>query len=94
MTDLGNATHTEIEHPMCRSSVSSASISGGAVCYNGTTVGVYVCNVGFVLMRNEVRVCQRDGIWNESIPQCIPEKSSMYCSKLYQLHNSLLCIRS
>ena len=87
MTDLGNPTHTEMEHPMCRSSVSSASISGGAVCYNETTVGskaVYVCNDGYILMGNEARVCQRDGSWNGSIPQCIPEKSSMYCSQLSQ----------
>jgi len=55
--------------------VNSFSISGGVVCYNGTTAGsraVYICSVGFVLMGNEARICQSDGIWNGSIPQCIP----------------------
>ena len=89
MTDL--ATQTEIEHPMCRSSVNSASISGGGVCLNGTTVGskaVYICNDGYNLMGNKARVCQKDGSWNGSEPQCIPEKPSMYCSQLHQLHTN------
>ena len=87
LKDLGNATHTEIEYPMCRSSVSSASISGGAVCLNGTTVGsnaTYVCNDGYNLMGNKSRVCQMDGNWNGRTPRCIPEKSSMYCSHATQ----------
>lgn len=88
MTDLGNAAQTEIEYAMCRSSTSKASISGGAVCYNETTVGskaVYICNDGLVLVGNKTRVCQKDGSWNGNMPQCIPEKSSMYFS---QLHNN------
>ena len=67
-----------------------ASISGGAVCYNETSAGskaVYVCNGGLVLMGNKTRVCQRDGHWNGSIPQCIPEEGGMCQSQLYQLHN-------
>lgn len=59
--------------------VSNSSISGGVVCYNGTTPGsraVYTCNDGFVLMGNEYRVCI-DGNWNGSIPQCTPEKPGM-----------------
>ena len=61
--------------------VSSSSISGGVVCYNGTTEGsraVYICNDGFVLMvdNEDTRVCQSDGMWNGSIPQCIP---GTYC---------------
>ena len=89
--DLGNATQTDIEYPMCKSSVSNASISGGAVCLNGTTVGsraVYVCIDGYNLMGNEARVCQRDGSWNGSKPQCMPEEGGMYCRQLYQLHNN------
>ena len=81
MTDLGNATQTEIEYPICRSSVGSVSISGGVVCLNGTTVGseaVYVCNDGYNLMGNETRVCQSEGIWSGSIPQCMPKKGGMY----------------
>ena len=65
---------------MCENSVSNVSISGGAVCLNGTTVGsraVYVCSDGYNLMGNEARVCQRDGRWNGSNPQCIPEGGGM-----------------
>ena len=84
--DLGNGTQTEIESPMCENSVSSTSIPGGAVCLNGTTVGstaVYVCSDGYNLMGNESRVCQKDGSWDGSTPQCSPEKQSMYCSQHY-----------
>ena len=66
-----------------RGFVSGSSISGGVVCYNTTTEGsraVYICIDGFVLMGNETRVCQSDGSWNGSIPQCIPP--GMYCRQL------------
>ena len=65
---------------MCRNTVNKASISDGAVCYNETTArskAVYVCNDGYGLMGNNTRVCQRDGSWNGSIPQCIPEEGGM-----------------
>ena len=67
--------------------MSGSSISGGVVCYNGTIEGsraVYICNSGFVLMEGneETRVCQSDGIWNGSIPQCIP---GTYCTQLFSL---------
>ena len=57
-----------------RGFVNSSSISGGVVCYNGTTAGsmaVYICD-DFLLMEGDevTRVCQKDGIWNGSIPQC------------------------
>ena len=57
--------------------MNSSSISDGVVCYNGTTEGsraVYICNDGYNLMEgNEAtRICQSDGNWNGSIPQCIP----------------------
>ena len=61
--------------------VDSLSISGGVVCYNGTTIGsvaIYICNDGFVLMGVEARVCQNDGSWNGSIPQCILEEAGVY----------------
>ena len=88
---LGNVTETEMEYPKCRSSMRSLSISGGAVCLNGTTVGfraVYVCSDGYDLMGNESRVCQRDGHWNGSIPQCMLKEGGMYCRQPYQLHNN------
>ena len=64
--------------------VNSSSISGGVVCYNGTTAGsraVYICNNGLVLMGNEARVCQNDGNWNGTIPQCMQEERGMCCSQ-------------
>ena len=61
-----------------RGLTNSLSISGGVVCYNGTTIGsraVYICNEDFVLMEgNEAtRVCQSDANWNGSTPQCVPD---------------------
>ena len=64
-----------------RGFVNTSSISGGVLCYNGTTTGsraVYICNDGFILVGNEVRVCQSDGNWNGSIPWCFSEESGMY----------------
>jgi len=61
--------------------VNTSSISGGVVCYNGAIAGsiaVYICNDGLVLVGNEVRICQSDGNWNGSIPQCFPEELGMY----------------
>ena len=91
MTDLGNTTQSETVNPRCadRGFVSGSSISGGVVCYNRTTDGstaVYICNNGFVLMEEEkaTRICQSDGNWNGSTPQCIPEERGMCCSQLYQ----------
>ena len=69
-----------------RGFVNSLTISDGVVCYNGTTAGsmaIYICNDGFALVGGEPRVCQSDGMWNGSIPQCIPEDSGTYCSHLY-----------
>ena len=90
MTDLGNTTRSETVNPRCadRGFVSSSSISGGVVCYNRTTGGstaVYICNDGFVLMEGgkATRVCQSDGNWSGSTPQCIPQ-GGMCCSQLYQ----------
>jgi len=63
--------------------VNSSSISGGAVCYNGTTAGslaVYFCNDDFVLIGNEARVCLGDGNWNGSIPQCVRMESGIVSS--------------
>ena len=80
--DLTGESRT-VNTPRCadRGFVNSSSISGGGVCYNGAIAGstaVYICNDGLVLVGNEVRVCQSDGNWNGSIPQCFPEEPSMY----------------
>ena len=88
LVNLGIATRTETVDPRCadKGFVSGSSISGGVVCYNGTTAGskaAYVCIDGFVLMGNEARVCQKSGSWNGSIPQCMPE-GGMCCSQFHQ----------
>jgi len=69
-----------------RGLANSLFISGGVVCYNGTTIGsraVYICNEGFLLMEgNEAtRVCQSDANWNGSTPQCISDGRGMYSSQ-------------
>lgn len=70
-----------------RGFANSSSISDGVVCYNGATGGtraVYICNDGFRLVGNEAtRVCQNDGNWNGSIPQCFSEEpGTCVCSPL------------
>ena len=53
---------------------SSLPISYGVVCYNGTTAlseAVYICDDNSHLMGEARRVCQSDGNWNGSTPQCI-----------------------
>ena len=86
--DLGIATRTETVDRKCadKGFENSSSISGGVVCYSGTTAGsraLYICNDAFVLMGNEARVCQRDGSWSGSTPQCMPE-GGMCCSQFHQ----------
>ena len=74
MTDLGITTQDEIVDPRCtaRGFLSVSSISGGVVCYNGTTAGsraLYICNND--TLRNETRrTCLRDGTWSGSTPMC------------------------
>ena len=51
-------------------------IPSGVVCYSRTTTGseaVYICDDGFYQDGAATRVCQRDGIWNGSVPQCLPD---------------------
>ena len=53
-----------------------AEIPSGMVCYNRTTAGseaVYICDDDFHLDGAATRVCQCDGVWNGSIPQCLPD---------------------
>ena len=85
-TDLTNQGGT-VNTATCaaRGFVNSLSISDGVVCYNTTTAGskaVYICDDDFLLMEGvEVtRVCQKDGIWNDSIPQCIPKLGTLQYS--------------
>lgn len=78
MTDLGITTSDGTVDPKCtnRGSSDSSSFSEGVICYNGSTVestAIYICDDGFVLVGNEARVCQIDGNWNGSIPQCVSE---------------------
>ena len=76
-----------VNSTMCtdRGLANSSSISGGVVCYNGTTVGsraVYICNDGFILVEGDeaTRICQSDANWNGSIPRSISqEKGTSEC---------------
>ena len=82
VTDLGITPQGGTVDPRCTETgfVSGSSISGGVVCYNGTTVGswaVYICNESYNLMGNETRVCQSDGSWNGSMPKCMPEERGL-----------------
>ena len=50
-------------------------IPSGVVCYNRTTAGseaLYICEDGFHQDDAVTRVCQSNGVWNGSIPQCSP----------------------
>ena len=52
-------------------------IPSGIVCYNRTTTGseaVYICDDGFHQDGAATRVCQGGGVWNGSVPQCLPDK--------------------
>lgn len=77
-----------------RGFVKSSYISGGVVCYNGTTEGsraVYICNDGFVLMGNEAtRICQSDGNWNGSMSHCFLEEPGMYVCSPLSIHIKLV----
>ena len=65
-------------------------IPSGMVCYNRTTTGseaVYICDEGFHQDGTATRVCQSDGVWNGSIPQCLPdqgEHNGKYLLYLFQ----------
>ena len=51
----------------------TVAIPSGVVCYNRTTAeseAVYICEDGFHQDGAATRVCQSDGVWNGSIPQC------------------------
>ena len=53
----------------------------GIVCYNSTIAGseaVYSCDDGFHQSGGTARVCQSDGVWNGSIPQCFAESNRAY----------------
>ena len=55
---------------------STLPIPNGAVCYSRTTAGskaLYICNDGFHQDGAATRVCQSEGVWNGSIPQCLPD---------------------
>ena len=60
-----------------REFVNILPIPSGVVCYNRTTAGseaVYICNDGFHQNGTSTRVCQKDDIWNGSIPQCFSDQ--------------------
>jgi len=72
-----SAAEDVMTDPRCveRLFMNSSSIINGVVCYNGTTAmseAVYICDDNSSLIGEATRHCQNDGMWNGSIPQCIP----------------------
>ena len=60
-----------------RGLVNTLPTLSGVVCYNKTTAGseaVYICNERFHQDGAATRVCQGGGVWNGSIPQCLPDQ--------------------
>ena len=58
-------------------------IPSGIVCHNRTTPGsevVYICDEGFHQDGAATRVCQSGGVWNGSVPQCLPDQDGQVSS--------------
>ena len=74
MTDL---TPTDaVRQCTDRGFVNTLPIPSGVVCYSQTTTGseaVYICDDSFRQNDAVTRVCQSDGAWNGSTPQCLPD---------------------
>ena len=92
VTDLSDATGNGTVDSRCasRTFMNTLFNSGGVVCYNGTTVGsraVYICNDNYILSPMEgnetTRVCQSNGSWDGTTPECIQERPGMYCKLLH-----------
>ena len=64
-----------------REFVNFLPIPNGVVCYNRTTTleAVYICHDGFYQNGTATRVCQNDGRWSGSIPECLqdPDKEGI-----------------
>ena len=59
-----------------RGFANTLSIPSGVVCYSRATGGseaVHICDNGFHQDGAATRVCQSNGVWNSSIPQCLPD---------------------
>ena len=59
-------------------------ILNGGVSFNSTTEGsevIYTCDAGYELKGENTRMCQSDGTWSGTEPQCEGIHNS-------QLHNS------
>jgi len=70
--DLGVVDAIPDEH--CPGLQNSAQFSGGVVCYSGLSPGsvaVYVCNSTHHLEGSRFRICQSNGNWSGSAPQCV-----------------------
>ena len=64
-------------------------IPSGMVCYNRTTAGseaVYICDDGFHQGGAATRVCPSGGVWNGSIPQCLPDQGRQDGKYLVSVH--------
>ena len=58
-------------------SAGSVRISAGRACYTGTAPGAtaeYDCNCPqYRLEGTRTRICQNDGTWSGTVPQCLPQ---------------------
>ena len=73
LTDL--TTTDAVTQCADRGFANTLPIPNGMVCYSTTEAGseaIYVCSDGFHQDSAATRVCQSDGVWNGSLPQCLP----------------------
>ena len=85
---------TDVNSTTCEGFAGSVQIPAGRACYNGTTVGSiaeYACNCPsqYELDGDSTRVCQNDGTWTGTVPQCNPQ---CMLAALLQLYTTLLVI--
>ena len=65
-----------MRHCADRGFANTITTPSGVLCFSRTTAGseaVYICDDGFHQNGTATRACQRDGVWNGSTPQCLPD---------------------
>ena len=56
------------------------------------SVVTYTCDVGYTLQGTSNRICQSNGQWSESVPQCNCEFSVQLASNLFCCSSFLYCV--
>ena len=79
VSDLGDPAAVDGDPSVCAEGETPLFISGGTVCYTGTTPGstaVYHCGEGHELVDGQkTRECQTSGEWSGIAPSCALIKS-------------------